>query len=253
MKKLIALIASLLLTFSATAGDITVTHDNTFGALTPVQIQKVEAARSLWDYIVLDNGTTGTHSVIKIKVQPSNLGSQGPLAQVQTTQYLYNSRGKLVLDGERTVTMKLNINAGLANWNIDYFTYIVFHEMGHTLGMDIATFVTNGYVTGNMLNPNNQYVGPALAVYQFERDPLAQYIPTDFGHLAEALQTDWWYNEIMTTGISYSQYPLCFISKTTVKMIEDNGWTVNPNFQGGLLSELIPTRRLRDEDPIIIP
>ena len=250
MKKLIALIASLLLTFSATAGDITVTHDNTFGTLTTQQTQKVESVRSLWDYIVLDNGLQGTQAVIKLKIQPAHLGASGPLATTTTTQYAYNSRGKLVANGERAIPIKLNMNAGLANWNIHYFSCVVFHEMGHALGMDTATFMVNGYVGGTFTAPDNHYVGPALAVYQMERDPLAPFIPTDFGHLQEALPTDWWYNEVMTTGLSYSQYPLTFVSLTTIKMIEDNGWAVNPNFQGGLLIDLIPSRRLRDEDPI---
>jgi len=251
MKKLITILAALLLTITAKAGDITVTHDSSIGSLTQPQMQKVEAVRSLWDYIVLDNGMTGTQSVIRIKIQPARLGASGPLAITGTTQYAWNSRGKFVLDGNRTVPIKLNIDAGLANWNIHYFACVVFHEIGHCLGMDPVTFFYNGYAGGTPTEPNGQYIGPALSVYQFERDPLATFIPVDFGHLKEPLQTDWWYNEVMTAGLSSAQYPLTFISMTTVKMIEDNGWSVNPAFQGGLLSDLIPARRVKDEDDLI--
>jgi len=241
---------SLIFAAASFAGDITVAIDSSVADLTLTQRQRVESVRSLWDYIVLDNGLTGTQSVVRLIVKPMSLGASGPLASTQVIQYAINSRGKLVADGNRSITIKLNTDAGLATWPTHYFACVVFHEIAHTLGMNTANFIYNGFVGGTINAPDNRYVGPALLTYRMERDPSAAFIPTDFGHLAEPDISDPWYNEAMTTGLSSSQYIYTFISLTTVRMIEDNGWTVNPAFSGGMLTNILPSRRLKDEDPL---
>lgn len=71
------ILISLLIAAKSIAGDITVTHDSSVASLTLEQIQRTESARSLWDYIVLDNGLTGSQTVVQIIVKPMSLGVAG--------------------------------------------------------------------------------------------------------------------------------------------------------------------------------
>lgn len=244
------IVAIILFTVWSRAGDIATVWDESVGSVTPERKAKVESARSLADWLLLDNGMTGKQSVVTFKLKPAKLGSSGSLAQTTTAHYVYNSRGKLVIDGQYPVLIELNLDGGLNTWWSDlYLQCIALHEILHGCGIDSAPYYIHGYVGGTLLQPNDRYMGPALATYRAEYLlPDAPWIPMDYNHLSEAVGA----SELMTPGLSVSGVNNVYLSATTMQIIADNGWNVNPHFSGGLVRDMLPTRRLRDEDSTIL-
>ncbi|HWB05759.1 MAG TPA: hypothetical protein VG796_22250 [Verrucomicrobiales bacterium] len=244
----VALFALLISLCSVRAGDVEVVFNESTAKLSDTHKARIEAIRSLWDWLLLDNGLPGPGAVVHIVVKPGHLGTGGPLAFCQTSCYSMNSRGKLVLNGEYPVTIHLNIDQSLSRWSDALMGAVVFHEMGHCFGMDEASFLLNKCEGGTLLLPNNQYTGAAaLAVYRAEFDPGAAFIPMNGPHFAESMFPD----EVATPALSISRISEVYVSATLLAVIQENGWAVRPGFTGGLLRNLTPFRRLRDEDVFV--
>lgn len=243
MKLLTALLFSLLSV--ASAGDITVEWDESVQTVPAARKGRVESARSLVDWLVISNNMPEGQSVVRCLFRPSHLGSGGPLALTHTSSYTWNLNGKLVLNPEYTILVELNVDQGFATWPDAYLQAVVFHEMMHCVGFDSGPWWFNGYVGGTVLATGPEYIGPALTAYQAEYDPLATFIPVDGPHFAEAMDPD----EAMTPGLSNGGILNAYVSATMLAVVADNGWTVREGFAGGLLIDLLPKRRLPDEDP----
>ena len=244
------LTAIIVMTIASRAGDIATVWDESVGTVPSARKAKVEAARSLADWLLLDNGMSGNQGVVTFRLKPAKLGASGSLAQTTTAHYVFNSRGKLVLDGQYPVLIELNLDGGLNTWWSDlYLQCIVLHEILHGCGIDSAPYYIHRYVGGTLLQPDDRYTGPALATYRAEYLlPDAPWIPMDYNHLSEAVGA----SELMTPGLSVSGINNVYLSATTMQIIADNGWNVNPNFNGGIVRDIMPTRRLRDEDSLEI-
>ncbi len=239
------ILALLLTVYGLRAADVEVIYDESAAKLSNTHKARIEAIRSVWDWLLLDNGLSGSSSVIHFVVRPARLGAGGPLASCQTSCYAMNSRGKMVVDGQYPVTISLNIDQSLSRWSDLLMGAVVFHEMTHSFGMDEACFVANRCEGGTFFVPDDRYTGcSALVVYQAEYDPLATFIPMKGPHFAESMHPD----EIMTPGLSMSRIAEVYVSATLLAVIQENGWAVRPGFTGGLLRNLTPIRRLRDED-----
>src|SRR6185503_5841564 len=254
------LIASVTL---SRGSDIVIEYDDPGNVLTLEQKQKIGTAASLWDHVLLDNGLTGPSSVITFKIKPEPL--PGGLAWTPVSKYAENSRGIVTVDGQYPIIVMVNTNAAPATWDPFYTAIVLFHEFGHGLGFGVGGWKSNGYVDGYMTTVggiptfvlNNRYVGPSLATYRAERDPLAEWIPMADDHYKEppwlgATNTDPWYYEIMTTGISSSGWMNTFIDPTTWAVAGDNGWTLNSNPPTGRIIDMLKIRRWKDEDIVII-
>jgi len=244
-------LCSLFLTDRCRSGDIVVSYDFSVGSLTPAQQGRIEAVRSLWDWLVCDNGLAAPSDKVRIVIRPDYMAS-GILATTETGgMYQVNSRGKVTLDGNYPATVKLNINSRLAAWPDIYLEAIVAHEMGHVLGFSSGLWWYNGFVGGTWGNFENQYTGPALNVFRQEYigQERASFIPVIDGHLEETPDA----KSLMTWGLAYPGRDIYF-STTSLAIVQDNGWTVRRGFAGGLLRDLIPAsrRRLVDEDGITI-
>jgi hypothetical protein len=239
-------IPALLMTLCGLrAADVEVTYDESIAKLSNGHKARIEAIRSLWDWMLLDNGLSGSSSVVRFVIKPGHLGAGGPLASCRTSCYAMNCRGKMVVDGQYPVTISLNIDQTLSRWSDVLMGAVVFHEMTHSFGMDEACFVANQCEGGTFFVPEDRYTGPlALAVYQAEYDPQATFIPLDGPHFAESMHPD----EVMTPGLSISRIAEVYVSSTLLAVIQENGWNVRPGFRGGLLRNLTPIRRLKDED-----
>jgi len=237
--------AFLIMLCAARAADVEVMHDESAGSLSAQHKARIEAVRSLWDWMLVDNGLTGASAVVHVIIKPGHLGVNGPLASSRTANYRINNRGKLVLDGQYPVTISLNIDQALDTWPDQLMGAVVFHEMAHFFGMDEACFVINKCEGGTPMVPDGRYTGSAaLSAYRAEYDPGAAFIPLDGSHFAELIGPD----EILTPALSISHIADVYVSATLLAVIRENGWNVRPGFNGGLLRRLMPVRRLRDED-----
>lgn len=254
-KAFTALVLFFSMAYSAYAADIAITYNEGLAVFSPAQKAQIEKIRQLWDYIIYDNGLSGSRGVMNVELIYTHMdGLNGRLARESGSNYAINSRGKLVVD--TTVRIYLDIDDGIPSWeggNLEILGELVFHEMGHALGLDAGVWQSNGYVTGIFDTPFNGRYGTsnssALATYKLEYDPEATFIPVDLaGHLLESINP----LEIMTPIHTRGAY----LSKTVIKIIEENGYTVNPNFTAGLIKNMLPgapgmPRNLKDEDMMV--
>lgn len=222
--------------------DLVLYHDSSVGSLSQEQQNRCSLCVSFLDYLLLDNGLEAPSNQVTFVIKPDYL-PPGYLAVTEPAGYYkFNSRGKLVLDGEWPVTIRLAINNGLASWPDTYMKVILLHEMLHALGFVEGVFQANGN-----LATSGQYIGHALAAYEMEV-PNAPYIPLIGDHL-NALDPKTlmhWSLQYPGVGIRFPYYVL--------QMVKDNGWEVNGKFGGGLISELLPPgrRSFPNEDGITI-
>jgi hypothetical protein len=242
--KLLALLFLSLLSV-ARAGDITVEWDETVTTVPASRKAEAESARSLVDWLVVSNNMPPGYDVLTYQIIPAHLGAGAGFARTIISGYTYNLHGKLVANPEYIVRIYYNLDDGFMGSSKAYFQASLFHELFHALGFDAGPWWFNGYVGGTVPIPGNQYTGPALTTYQEEYDPFAAFIPVDFSHFAESMDPD----EIMTPGLSNGGILNAYVSATMLAVVADNGWTVREGFTGGLLIDLLPKRRLPDEDP----
>src|SRR5687768_10974577 len=129
-----ALLALLVPLHSLRAADVEIIHHESAGTLSSAHKARIEAVRSLWDWLLLDNGLTGPSAVVRVVIKPARMGAGGPLAECRTSSYKINGRGKLVIDGQYPVTISLNIDQSLNQWSDLLMGAVIFHEMAHCFG-----------------------------------------------------------------------------------------------------------------------
>lgn len=204
--------------------------------VTSAQQVLFESAKSTWEQHLTGYRDTGGPTSVQIQVTGPDidgpgmiLGAAGPDTFVNTTNFTYTSTGEMFFD-----------SADIAGLEADgSLESVVFHEIGHILGLGTLWEEHGLYVAGSF-----EYTGAtALEKYQRDFDPDATFIPVEQDGGEGTAESHWdedpgnpvannpdapydgsSFNDEVMTG--FSSGTLNFLSDVTIGSFFDLGYTV---------------------------